>query len=88
MKDLTEKKIQQSIEGRKKSHLTFLENVKTYRPFLEVEEKAFRNGALSKKTKELMALSISIMKKSDNLRNSTLEKLADAMNLTVEQLTD
>jgi hypothetical protein len=28
------------------------------------------------------------MEKSDNLRTSTLEKLAAAMNLTVEQLTD
>jgi len=28
------------------------------------------------------------MEKSDNLRTSTLEKLAIAMNLTVEQLTD
>jgi AhpD family alkylhydroperoxidase len=65
MKDLTEKKIQQSIEDRKRTHLTFLENVKTYRPFLEVEEKAFRNGALSRKTKELMALSISIVTKCE-----------------------
>ena len=65
MKDLTEKKIQQSIEDRKKTHLTFLENVKTYRPFLEVEEKAFRNGVLSRKTKELMALSISIVTKCE-----------------------
>ena len=28
------------------------------------------------------------MEKSHNLRTSTLEKLAEAMNLTVEQLTD
>ncbi len=31
---------------------------------------------------------LSQMEKSDNLRTSTLEKLAGAMNLTVEQLTD
>jgi len=31
---------------------------------------------------------LSQMEKSDNLRTSTLGKLADAMNLTVEQLTD
>ena len=30
--------------------MKFLKHVKTYRPFLEVEEKAFRNGALDKKT--------------------------------------
>ena len=65
MTDLTKKKIQQSIEDRKRTHRTFLENVRTYKPFLELEEKAFREGALSKKTKELMALSISIVTKCE-----------------------
>lgn len=65
MKDLTEEKIRQSIEDRKRTHRTFLENVKTYKPFLELEEKAFRDGALSKKTKELMALCISIVTKCE-----------------------
>ena len=55
MDDLTFRKIEQSIADRKKLHLTFLENVKTYKPFLELEEKAFSDGALDKKTKELMA---------------------------------
>jgi len=50
--DLTYQKIEQSIKDRKKLHLTFLNNVKTYKPFLELEEKAFSNGALDKKTKE------------------------------------
>ena len=55
MSDLTFKKIEQSINDRKKMHLSFLENVNTYKPLLELEEKAFCDGALSKKTKELMA---------------------------------
>jgi AhpD family alkylhydroperoxidase len=63
MKDMTEQKIRQSIQDRKKTHLTFLENVKAYRPFLD--EMTFRNGVLSKKTKELMALSISIVTKCE-----------------------
>jgi len=45
--------------------VTFLRNVTTYKPFLEVEEKAFKDGALDKKTKELMALSISIVTKCE-----------------------
>jgi AhpD family alkylhydroperoxidase len=65
MSDLTIKKIEQSIEDRKSLHLEFLKNVKTYKPFLELEEKAFKDGALSKKTKELMALSISIVTKCE-----------------------
>ncbi len=63
--DLSFKKIEQSIKDRKKLHLSFLNNVKTYKPFLELEEKAFSDGALSKKTKELMALSISIVTKCE-----------------------
>lgn len=63
--DLTFKKIKQSIEDRKKLHLVFLNNIKTYKPFLELEEKAFGDGALNKKTKELMALSISIVTKCE-----------------------
>lgn len=65
MEDLTTQKIEQSIRDRKKLHQVFLENVKTYRPFLSLEEQAFRDGALEKKTKELMALSISIVTKCE-----------------------
>ena len=65
MSDLSFKKIEQSINDRKRLHLSFLKNVKTYEPFLELEEKAFSDGALEKKTKELMALSISIVTKCE-----------------------
>ena len=63
--DLSHLKIEQSIKDRKALHLKFLKHVKTYKPFMEVEEKAFRNGALDRKTKELMALSISIVTKCE-----------------------
>ena len=53
MSDLSFKKIEQSIKDRKKLHLSFLDNVKTYKPFLELEEKAFSDGALKKKTKRV-----------------------------------
>ena len=63
--DLNINKIEESIKNRKKLHWSFLKNVKTYRPLLELEEKAFSDGALNKKTKELMALSISIVTKCE-----------------------
>ncbi|MBP9942937.1 MAG: carboxymuconolactone decarboxylase family protein [Desulfomicrobium sp.] len=65
MSDLSFMKIDQSIKDRKRLHLTFLKNVKTYTPFLELEAKAFADGALNRKTKELMALSISIVTKCE-----------------------
>ena len=63
--DLSFKKIEQSINDRKRLHVSFLKHVKAYKPFLELEDKAFSDGALSKKTKELMALSISIVTKCE-----------------------
>lgn len=65
MPDLSYKKIEQSINDRKRLHLSFLKNVRTYKPFLDVEAKAFSDGVLEKKTKELMALSISIVTKCE-----------------------
>ncbi|MCK8602512.1 carboxymuconolactone decarboxylase family protein [Desulfoferrobacter suflitae] len=65
MSDLTIKHIEQSIKDRKRLHLRFLDNVKTYKAFLDLEEKAFADGSLNKKTKELMALSISIVTKCE-----------------------
>jgi len=58
-------KLETSIADRKKLHTTFLKNCKTYESFLALEEKAFSEGALSKKVKELMALSISIVTKCE-----------------------
>jgi len=65
MANLSLEKIEQSIQDRKKMHLRFLNHVKTYKPLLELEENAFRDGALPKKAKELMALSISIVTKCE-----------------------
>ena len=65
MSDLSSKKIEQSIKDRKELHLQFLNKVKTYKPLLELEESAFKDGVLNKKTKELMALSISIVTKCE-----------------------
>lgn len=58
-------KIEQSIKDRKELHMRFATNARTYQPFLDLEEKAFAEGALSKKNKELMALSISIVTKCE-----------------------
>ena len=74
MPDLTIQKIEQSIKDRKYLHTNFLKHAKTYKPLLELEEKAFSNGALNKKTKELMALSISIVTKCEPCMEWHLEQ--------------
>ena len=85
MEDLSLKKIEQSIRDRKTLHRVFLDHVKTYRPFLELEEKAFRDGALGKKVKELMALSISIVTKCEPCMEWHLEQAMKA-GATDEQI--
>ncbi len=65
MEDFSKEKINNSISDRKKLHTRFLENCKSYGSFLKLEEKTFSDGAISKKHKELMALSISIATKCE-----------------------
>ncbi|MBU2647592.1 carboxymuconolactone decarboxylase family protein [bacterium] len=65
MADFTDEKTKQSIKDRKSLHVRFVDHVKTYKSFLEVEAIAFKDGALSKKQKELMALAISIVTKCE-----------------------
>lgn len=65
MPDLVVEKIEQSIRDRKRTHLQFQNHVKSYPSFLQLEEKTFQHGALNKKTKELMALAVSIVTKCE-----------------------
>jgi AhpD family alkylhydroperoxidase len=65
MNDFSKSKIEGSIYDRKKLHSRFLKNCKTYESFINLQEKAFSDGALSKKQKELIALSISIVTKCE-----------------------
>ena len=65
MSDKTDEKIAKFITERKKLHNRFLENCKSYKDFLRVEETSFSDGSIAKKYKELMALSISIITKCE-----------------------
>lgn len=74
MNDLTKEKIEQSIKDRKSLHPKFMKNVKTYDSFIELEKIAFSEGSISKKHKELMALSISIVTKCEPCMEWHLEQ--------------
>jgi len=65
MNDFSKSKIEGSTYDRKKLHSRFLKNCNTYKSFINLQEKAFSDGALNKKQKELMALSISIVTKCE-----------------------
>lgn len=74
MSDLSFEKIKQSIKDRKELQKSFCDHIKTNRALVELQEKAFQNGALDKKIKELMALSISIVTKCEPCMESHLYK--------------
>jgi AhpD family alkylhydroperoxidase len=56
------RKIEEICRNRKKAHSRLLDlNSKTYRAFLKMERAAFSEGDLSRKTKELIAVGISVV---------------------------
>jgi AhpD family alkylhydroperoxidase len=54
-------KIEQIIEQRKKAHSFYLRKSEVYKSFLDMEQKTYKDGAIKKKEKELIAVGISIV---------------------------
>ena len=54
-------KIENIRRIRQKAHAYYVERSEVYRKFLDLEAAAFRDGALSKREKELIAIGISIV---------------------------
>ena len=54
-------RIEELIKARKKAHSFYNKKSKVYQSFLDMEQKTYRDGKLSKKNKELIAIGISIV---------------------------
>ncbi|MFY9151506.1 MAG: carboxymuconolactone decarboxylase family protein [Prolixibacteraceae bacterium] len=61
MENTAKIKIEQLVKTRKQAHSFYLEKSKVYRSFVDMEEKTYLDGALSKKQKELIAVGISLV---------------------------
>ena len=61
MKDNDFNKIEEIIKDRKGAHDNLMKSSEVYRIFTKLEEKAFSDGELKKKYKELIALGISLV---------------------------
>ena len=61
MENPDEEKIKQLVKTRKKAHTYFIKNSKVYQSFVDMEQKTYKDGVLSKKQKELIAIGISIV---------------------------
>ena len=61
MENSDKEKIEQLVKARKKAHSFYSKRSKVYQSFVDMEHNTYRNGKLSKKQKELIAIGISVV---------------------------
>ncbi len=61
MENLDKDKIEQIVKNRKTAHSFYLKKSKVYRSFVDMEQNTYKDGELSKKQKELIAMGISVV---------------------------
>jgi AhpD family alkylhydroperoxidase len=61
MENLDRTRIEEIIQTRKQAHSFYMKKSKVYRSFVNLEQNTYKDGALSKKQKELIAIGISIV---------------------------
>ena len=61
MKNLDNQKIEDIIQTRKQAHSYYFEKSEVYKSFVNMEQATYKDGALSKKQKELIAIGISVV---------------------------
>lgn len=61
MKNTDEQKIKDIIFTRKKAHSFYLKNSEVYQSFSQMEQLTYKDGAISKMNKELIAIGCSIL---------------------------
>ena len=61
MENQDKENIKRIINTRKKAHSFYLKKSEVYRSFLDMEKNTYKDGKLSKKHKELIAIGISVV---------------------------
>ena len=61
MENLDKERIEKILKTRKKAHTYYMSKSKVYQSFVNMEQAAYADGMLSKKTKELIAIGISVV---------------------------
>ena len=78
MENLDKNKIEQIVKTRKKAHAYYLKNSKVYQAFVDMEQKTYQDGNLSKKQKELIALGIGVAQRCEPCILLHVRKCLDA----------
>ncbi len=87
MNSKAKEKIERIISDRKRAYKFFIENSKVYKSFVEMEERTFSEGHLDKKSKELIALGISIHTNCEPCMEWHLKQALDS-GATKEQILE
>ena len=58
---MDKEKIEEIIKTRQKAHSFYLKKSKVYQSFIDMEQKTYQDGSLSKLQKELIAIGISVV---------------------------
>lgn len=61
MENPDKEKIEQIVKTRKKAHSYYMKNSAVYQAFVDMEQRTYKDGNLSKKQKELIATGISVV---------------------------
>ena len=70
-------RIEDVVRTRKQAHSYYLRKSKVYRSFLEMEENTYRDGALVRKYKELIAIGISVAVNCESCMEWHIKKALD-----------
>lgn len=71
-------KIKEIQADRQEAHKYFYEKSEVYRTFVELEKKTFRDGKLSKKNKELIAIGISLVNSCESCLEWHIKQALDS----------
>lgn len=61
MENSEKERIEQLVKARKKAHSFYSKKSKVYQSFVNMEQNTYKDGKLSKKHKELIAIGISVV---------------------------
>ena len=83
-KEKAVEKIHEIQQDRQEAHKYFYEKSEVYRKFVEMEQKTFSDGSLSKKHKELIAIGISLVNSCESCLEWHIKQALDAGASTEE----
>jgi AhpD family alkylhydroperoxidase len=77
MENSNQVQIDQIIRLRKQAHSFYSKKSKVYQSFIDMEQKTYKDGELSKKTKELIAIGISVVNNCESCMEWHIKQAID-----------